>query len=87
MSNIIIPSERDPIKRGKDCLNFVPMKDGTKTGDSRFCDLSFACKQIGYYSEYVQFVDWKTGEVLEHDYLCTGMKTTSEDKGVDEEAH
>ena len=33
MSKIYIPGEIDPLKRGKDCPDFVPMEDGTKTGD------------------------------------------------------
>jgi len=88
MSNILIKDEIDPIKRGKDCKDFCPLKDGTKTGDPKYCDLSFACKQIGYRSDWVQIIDWKTDEVKDHDYLCTGMLIIDKDeKSIDEEAN
>ena len=86
MSNILLKDEMDPIKRGKDCEDFCPMKDGTKTGDPKYCDLSLMCKQIGFKADWVQLVDWKTGEVKTHDYLCTGIRLGEEDRGKDEEA-
>jgi len=86
MSNILIKDEIDPVKRGKDCADFCPLNDGTKTGDPKYCNLSFQCKQIGYKSDWVQIIDWKTNEVKDHDYLCTGMKVGEEDKGQDDEA-
>ena len=88
MSRIIIPGERDPIKRGKDCPDFVPLKDGTLTGDGKYCDLSFQCKQIGFWSEYVQIKDPQTLKLLEQDYLCRGVYADKEiiKAKVDEEA-
>jgi len=83
MSNIIIPSEKDPIKRGKECPDFCCLEDGTKTGDPRYCNLSLLCKQVGYLSHWYEFRDQDGNESF--DYFCTGMLTTVEDRGVDEE--
>ena len=87
MSNLLIPSERDPVKRGKDCPDWCPMPDGTKTGDPKYCELSRMCRQLGYRSDWAQIVDAKTGEILDHDYLCTGrLIDDPEEVSVDEEA-
>lgn len=85
MSNIIIPAERDPIRRGKDCSDFCPLDDGTKSGDPRYCNLSLHCRQVGYRSDWYRFRDQDGNEAF--DYFCTGMLMTEEDKGVDEEVH
>jgi hypothetical protein len=69
----------------KDCLDFVPLDDGTKTGDKKYCNLSLICKQVGYYSEYITLVD-KGGEMFVRDYLCTGKKVKKEEVLKDEEA-
>jgi len=84
MVDIIIKNMRDDIL-DKDCPDFVPMKDGTILGDKKYCDLSFQCKQIGYYSEYCKFFD-ANGELVEQDYLCTGKKVKMEEVLKDEEA-
>ena len=87
MSNILIPSERDPVRRGKECPDWCPMADGTKTGDPKYCELSRVCRQIGYKSDWAQIIDAKTGEVLDHDYLCTGTVVfDTESRSEDEEA-
>lgn len=85
MSNIIIPVDRDPIKRGKDCPDWEPLEDGTKTGDTKYCNKSLLCRQLGFFSDFTQILDVKTGEIIDRDYLCTGMKITDENKGLDEE--
>ena len=85
MSNIIIPVERDSIRRGKDCPDFCPLNDGTKTGDPRYCNLSLHCKQLGMRSDWYRFRDQDGNEAL--DYFCTGVFMTEADKGVDEEIH
>jgi len=61
----------------KDCISFVPLKDGTINGDERFCDLSFKCKQTGMISKYVE-VTHPDGNV-EYDFLCTGCKVKNND--------
>ena len=82
MSNLIIPGSNK--KSGKDCLDWCPLQDGTRTGDTRYCDLSLECRQIGMRSDWVKFRNPETGEI-DHDYFCRGMYATNEDKGVDEE--
>ena len=91
MINVLIPKGKDPIKCGKDCPDWCPLKDGTKTGDPIYCDLSLLCKQTdyggeGYISHWHKFRDENTGEEL-FDYFCTGIAPESykEYKGVDEE--
>jgi hypothetical protein len=84
MSNIIIPSkDRD---YGKDCRDFCPLKDGTLTGDLKYCDRSLICKQTdvfacGYVSHWYKFRNEETGEES-FDYFCTGMypKRDTDDK-------
>jgi hypothetical protein len=84
MSNIIIPGERDPKNRGKDCPDFIPLRDGTKSGDPKYCDLSLVCKQMGMKSDWYHFRT-ETGEES-FDYFCTGMYVVDpEERGVDEE--
>ncbi len=83
MSNIIIPSrDRD---YAKDCKDFTPLKDGTLTGDLKYCDLSLECRQtdacaMGYVSDWYEFIDVETGEDA-FDYFCTGMYAR---KGTDD---
>jgi len=91
MSKIFIKSERNPIKRGKDCPDWCPLKDGTLTGDPIYCDLSLVCRQTdvnkqGYISHWHKFRDMETSEER-FDYFCTGVFPESyrEYKGVDEE--
>lgn len=80
MSNIINLNKQ----HGKDCPDWVPLKDGTKTGDPKYCDRSLECRQLGMKSDWYEFFDYLTQE-FRFDYFCTGMYMTNEDKGVDEE--
>lgn len=86
MSYIYIPDEIDPLKRGKDCPDFVPYDDGTKVGDPKYCNRSFDCTQYQMKTEYVQIVDVKTGNVLNHDYFCTGCYHFLNEMDPDEKA-
>ena len=71
MSKIYIPGEVDPIKRGKDCPDFVPMEDGTKVGDPKYCNLSLECTQQSMKTDRVEIMNLQ-GEVINCDYFCTG---------------
>ena len=90
MTELIIPGipiegrKYDDPDHPKDCPDFIPLKDGTLNGDRKYCDLSFKCKQIGMYSEYVEITD-KFGNVI-RDYLCTGCHPIFEERSRDEEA-
>lgn len=95
MSNIIIPNEKNSIIKGKDCKDFICMRDGTRMGDPKYCELSFKCRQvgvtpdgkmIGMKTDYTQVIDSKTGELKELDYLCTGMYVTDTNRRDDDEA-
>lgn len=81
MSNIIIPGEA---KHDKQCPDWVPLKDGTRCGDSKFCDLSTECKQLAMYTEWHFFRNEITGET-DFDYFCTGMYATDDNKKDDKE--
>ena len=87
MSNIIIPSDHDPMKRGKDCADFVPLDDGTKFGEPKYCNKSFDCIQAGMKSDFVELTDPKTGKTLSSDYLCQGIYYRKGEMLPDEEAH
>lgn len=84
MTELIIKGEKDDILK-KDCPDFVPLNDGTKFGDKKYCDLSFECKQVGMVSEFVKMFNVK-GELIAEDYLCTGKYAKWEERGRDEEA-
>jgi len=71
-------------KHNKDCMDWCPMEDGTKVGDTKYCSLSLLCRQINMKSDWLSFINKETGK-LEFDYFCTGMNVTEETKGVDEE--
>lgn len=86
MSKIIIPSDHDPIKRGKDCEDFIPLDDGTRTGEGKYCDRSFECRQMGMKSDFVELTDLKTGKVKSCDYLCWGILYKKGEMEPDEEA-
>ena len=81
MANIIIPGTE---KNDKDCKDWCPLQDGTKTGDPKYCDLSLECRQIGMRSDWVWYKHPETGE-LERDYFCTGFYASIDDRGVDKE--
>jgi len=61
----------------KDCVSFVPLKDGSFSGDERYCDLSFQCKQVGMTSKYIKIV-MPNGEEI-YEFLCTGDKIKSKE--------
>lgn len=69
---------------GKDCGDWCPLKDGTKTGDPKYCDLSTKCRQIGMKSDWYNFFNHETRE-YEMDYFCTGCFATEENKRDDDE--
>jgi hypothetical protein len=73
MSNIVIPGDKNPLNRGKDCEDFVPLHDGTRAGDPKYCDKSFDCRQIGMKSDRAEILDLKSGKVASIDYLCQGV--------------
>ena len=54
MSNIINLSEK---KHDKDCPDWIPLPDGTITGDPKYCGNSLNCKQIGFRSDWHWFID------------------------------
>jgi len=86
MTEIIIPNKKDPHDDDalKDCGDFTPLKDGTISGDKRYCELSFLCKQIGMLGRWV--IVEKDGEIVARDYLCTGKKPIWEERSEDEKA-
>lgn len=87
MTEIIIPKQKDPhdVDLEKDCPDFVPLNDGTITGDRKYCNLSFQCKQIGMLGQYVEKYD-ANGNLIERDYLCTGKKPIFEERSEDSKA-
>ncbi len=82
MSNLIIPGEA---KHTKDCNDWCPLQDGTRTGDPKYCNLSLVCKQVGMRSDWYKFRDENGNEAF--DYFCTGMYIDPEKEptNVDEE--
>jgi hypothetical protein len=83
--DIIIKNKKDDVL-DKDCNDFRPLDDGTIIGDKKYCNHSFECRQIGYYSEYCKFFDDK-GNIVLQDYLCTGKLVKKDEVQKDEEAH
>ena len=81
MSGLVNVNEK---KHGKDCPDWCPLREGTRTGDTKYCDLSLACRQVGMKSDYHRFFNHETGE-YEFDYFCTGMYVTEENKKDDDE--
>jgi hypothetical protein len=67
----------------KDCLDFVPLQDGTLKGDMKYCNLSLQCRQVGMVSDWYNYFDHTTGEYC-FDYFCTGkyVKDKVEDREV-----
>jgi hypothetical protein len=90
MVDIIIPGiptdkqNYDKPDTPKDCSDFIPLNDGTIGGDKKYCDLSFKCKQLGMYSDYVEITD-RFGNFT-RDYLCTGCHPIFEERSRDEKA-
>lgn len=85
MVDVHIKGEKDDILE-KDCLDFTPFNDGTLSGDRKYCNLSFQCKQIGMASDRATTVDGNTGDIIAVDYLCTGKYAKFEERSKDEEA-
>jgi hypothetical protein len=81
MSEIILLDNK---KHDKQCPDWVPLKDGTRCGDSKYCDLSTECKQIGMKTDWYEFRNEQTNE-YDFDYFCTGMYATDENKRDDDE--
>ena len=79
MADIIIPGRKKDIL-DKDCSDFTPIDDGTKSGEKKYCALSDICRQIdvlpngkvvGMEAHYLPVI-LPTGEILEHKLFCTG---------------
>lgn len=96
MSNIFIPDEEKSSKlKEKQCPDFKPLDDGTLSGDPKYCQYSFICRQIGMKSDYI----WYSGPGLciqegiiqtcfyenTFDYLCTGIYAKFDERHLDEE--
>lgn len=70
----------DSIKYGKDCPDFVCLKDGTITNEYRYCELSTICRQIDFslngkvipMEAHRLPVIGKDGEMF-FELFCTGM--------------
>ena len=69
----------DSKQYGKDCMDFVKLEDGTKTGD--YCKLSNFCRQIDarpdgtmvpMEAHYLPVYD-ALGNLIEHQLFCTGF--------------
>lgn len=80
MSNIIIPGKA---KHNRDCQDWCPLNEGTRTGDPKYCDLSLQCKQINMKSDWYEFRDADGNASF--DYFCVGMYQTIEKKAEDVE--
>ena len=80
MSNIISLDK----KHNKDCPDWCSLKDGTKTGDPKYCDLSQLCKQWGMKADWYEFFNHDTN-TYDFDYFCTGFYATEENKRDDDE--
>ena len=85
MSKIYIPGEIDPVKRGKDCPDFVPLDDGSRVGDPKYCNLSLECKQLQMKSDRIEITDLE-GNIITCDYFCTGKFHIMDDMDPDEKA-
>jgi len=87
MTEIIIRDQKDPhdVDAAKDCEDFQPLKDGTISGDRKYCELSFQCKQLGMFAQYVTVTD-SNGVITFQDYLCTGKHPIFEERSEDSEA-
>ncbi len=74
----------NPKRHGKDCADWCPLKDGTATGDIKYCDLSQYCRQIGMKTDWYHFFNYETKQ-YDFDYFCTGFYVTEENKKDDNE--
>ncbi len=71
----------EPKGSNERCIDFVPINDGTISGDDRYCNRSFQCKQIGYRSVAV-YIGLNEG-MDDYDLLCTGWKMESGEKTIE----
>ena len=101
MANIIgankdTEDKKEKNKRsGKDCPDFDTFKDGTLTGDPKYCWWSFCCHQGDMQTDYYMFTGYapfiEEGKMflkyLENhfDYMCTGCLAKKEDICKDKE--
>jgi len=85
MTDIIIKDTKDDVLI-KGCHDFIPLDDGTLSGERKYCNLSFQCKQVDMAADYVRTVDPVTGEDIGFDYLCTGKYALIDELSKDEEA-
>jgi hypothetical protein len=79
MVHIFLP---DKIALNKDCVDWVPLNDGTNTGDSKYCNLSLQCRQLNMKSDWYEFNDPLFGNTF--DYFCTGMYANKNDNQDEE---
>jgi hypothetical protein len=97
MSNIINPFKRDESTRTpaskkykKYCYDFQCLDDGTKLGESKYCQLSDECQHMDYdengipipmEAHILPVIGSRTGEVIEHRMICTGL---ADDRSLNE---
>lgn len=83
MSEIILKDGiLEKSRKDKDCQDFIPLDDGTLTGDWRYCQRSFICQQmhpneagvlIGCISHHMMIIDPNDPEKGEmYAAFCTG---------------
>jgi len=86
MTAIIMKKQHDhhDVDAPKDCADFRPLDDGTIRGDRKYCNLSFQCKQIGMFGQWVELD--REGVVIARDYLCTGKCPIFEERSEDGKA-
>ncbi len=69
-------------KYKKDCYDFICLKDGTKLGESKYCQHSMECQHIDYdgngkrmpmETHILPVMGVRSGEVIEHQLICTGI--------------
>jgi hypothetical protein len=80
MSEIILLGN----SKGKDCADWTPLSDGTKTGDTKYCDLSLECKQLGMQTDWYEFYNHEEAR-YDFDYFCTGCYPKDFEIGTDKE--
>jgi hypothetical protein len=80
MSEIIIPGKKKDIL-DKDCQDFCPIDDGTKSKEKKYCAMSDVCRQIDVLidgtvvpmeAHYLPVVNLD-GEIMEWKMFCTGL--------------
>ena len=78
--NTLITS--DSTKYNKDCKDFCCLRDGTLTGDYKYCNFSKLCQQsdidangqpVPIESHICPVVIPITNQIIEYEQYCTGM--------------